>query len=159
LHYGGEETSALTLETWQANQLAVGDAAKAVCLALSRLGKRCTLRWIYRQCQPTNETSSLDYYGSFWRWFEALWRGNRQGAEFLFEDFRSRVLALREGDDLSAADWYAEVALCEGEHSEAIRAAILNRDVSAIKKELSEDIAAKRRLLALVEARARILHS
>jgi hypothetical protein len=145
------------LETWQANQLAVGEHSKAICLHLRRLGKRCSLRWIYRQCQPPPDLSSLDYYGSFWRWFEALWRGNREGAEFLFEEFRSRVLALRERDELMSADWYSEVATCEGEHAEAIRAAILNRDVAAIKKEIAEDIAAKRRLLALVEAREREL--
>jgi hypothetical protein len=141
------------MRTCDANRLAVGDAAKAVCEALRSLGYARSVRWVYRQCEPPADVKRLDFYGAFLRWFTAIWHANRPGAEFLFEDFRSRVLALRERDELATADWYTEVARCESEHSEALQAAILNRDDTAIRKELAEDIAAKRKLLAMVEAR------
>jgi hypothetical protein len=141
------------MQTCEANRLAVGDAAKAVRDALCSLGYARSLRWVYRQCEPSTDVKRLDFYGAFWRWFLAIWHANRQGAEFLFEDFRSRVLALREQDELRESDWYKEVARCESEHSEAIQAAILNRDDAALRKELPEAIAAYRKLLAIVEAR------
>lgn len=140
--------------THEANAIAIGDCAKAIRDALIRLGmQRCSLQTVYNQCLA--RLLRLDWYGTFWRWFEALWMAHRPGAEFLFEDFRARVLALRARDDTTATtDWYAQVAVCAHEHSEALEAAILNRDAAAIRRELAESIAAQRRLLAALEARA-----
>lgn len=142
------------MQTFEINRLAVGDSAKALREALRSLGKRCSLRWIYYQCEAPRDVRRLDPYGAFWRFFQALWHANRQGAEFLFEDFRARVSALRHTpSDLCRADWYEELATCETEHSEALQAAIRFRNPAAIKKEISEAIAAYRRLLTIVEAR------
>jgi hypothetical protein len=146
------------METHQVNRLAVGDSAKALREALRSLGKRCSLRWIYYQCQPSQDVRRLDVYGAFWRFFQALWRANRTGAELLFEDFRARVQALRHSTaDLCRADWYESLAELEQEHSEALQAAIRNHDLAAIKKEIGEAIAAYRRLLAIVEVRGKCL--
>jgi hypothetical protein len=142
------------MQTFEANRVAVGDAAKAVHAALRALGYARSVRWVYRQTEAPRDVAKLDFYGAFWRWYHALWLANRQGADFLIEDLLSRARALRDFDSLTAADWYEAVADCEGEHSEAVRAAILNRDAAAIKKELSEAITAYRRLLAMVEARS-----
>lgn len=140
------------MKTYEANGVAIKGFAQAIRLELRKLGmRRCSVRLVYNQGEEPR--TRLDWYGLFWRWFLALWRANQKGAEFLFEDFRARVQALRERDQLSSCDWYTEVARCESEHSEALQAAILNRDDAAIRKELAEDIAAKRKLLALVEAR------
>lgn len=139
---------------YEANRIAVAGHAKAVAEALRRLGKRCSVRWVNRQCEPSVDVVRPDYYGAFWRWFEALWLAHRPGAEFLFEDFRARVLALRARDDAPAAtDWFEQVAVCAREHSEALQAAIRNHDPAAIRRELAESIAAQRRLLATLEAR------
>ena len=78
---------------------------------------------------------------------------NPSGADFLFEDLRSRFTALREGSELACACWYEQLAECEREHSEAIRAAILDRDPRLIRKEIAEVISALRRQLALLDAR------
>ena len=142
------------MHTYEANRTAVGGRTQAVRRALKRLGmRRCSEALVERQWKPPVPGISISWYCSFWRWFEALWIANRSGAEFLFEDFRSRVLALRAEDDLAAADWYEELSNCEREHSEAVQAAILNRDYQRIKVEISEAITALRKLRAIVEAR------
>jgi hypothetical protein len=143
------------MHTHQALRIAVGDNAKAVREALRRRGKRVSLRWVYYQCEPAEDVARTDVYGAFWRLFRAVWEANRDGGEFLFEDFRARVMALRERDSLVSLDWYEQVARCEEEHAQALKAAILARDSHLISKELAEDIAAKRQLLAMAEARCR----
>lgn len=116
--------------------------------------RRCSVRLVHRQSEAPVEGQTISWYGSFWRWFQALWAANRRGAEFLYEDFCGRVEALRLNDGPPiVADWYAEVASCESQHAEALHAAILNTDVQAIKRKLAQAIAAKRRLMALLEAR------
>lgn len=132
---------------------AIGTEAKGVRSALRSLGKHCSLRWIHYQRQPARDVKRLNIYELFWRFFQAIFLARPEGAAFLFEDFRSRYAALRARDELRAADWYAQVARCESEHSEAIQAAILDRDDAALRKELPEAIAAYRTLLAIVEAR------
>jgi hypothetical protein len=135
--------------TCEANRLAVGSHAKTVRLALLRLGmRRCSVRLVRYQCEEN--ALRPDWYGLFWRWFKALWRAHRAGAEFLFEDFCSRVEALRREDHHSPADWYEQIAECAREHGEALQAAIQRRDASAIRRELAESIAAERRLLAML---------
>jgi len=135
--------------TSEANRLAVSTHAKAVRLALLRLGmRRCSERLVRYQCEEN--TLRLDWYGLFWRWFRALWAAHRGGAEFLFEDFCSRVEALRREDGHSPADWYEQIAECAREHGEALQAAIQRRDPQAIRRELAESIAAERRLLAML---------
>ena len=140
--------------TCEANRTAVGPHAKAVRLELLRLGmRRCSERLVRYQC----EQSPLrpDWYGLFWRWFKALWRAHRDGAEFLFEDFCARVEALRREDDSGpAGDWYEQIAECAREHGEALQAAIQRRDPRAIRRELAESIAAERRLLAMLAEQA-----
>jgi hypothetical protein len=143
--------------TSEANRLAVGSHAKAVRLALLRLGmRRCSVRLVRYQC----EESSLrrDWYGLFWRWFRALWTAHRGGAEFLFEDFCSRVEALRR-EDVHAGDWYEQIATCAREHGEALQAAIQRRDPQAIRRELAESIAAERRLLAMLTEQSEAAHA
>lgn len=132
---------------------AIGPEAKGVREALRSLGKRCSLRWIYYQCQPARDVKRLNIYELFWRFFQAIFIARPEGAAFLFEDLRGRYAALRAREELRAADWYTQVARCESEHSEAIQAAILDRDDAALRKELPEAIAAYRQLLAIVEAR------
>jgi hypothetical protein len=135
--------------TAEANRLAVGPHAKAIRLALLRLGmRRCSVRLVRYQCEES--ASRLDWYGLFWRWFTALWRAHRSGAEFLFEDFCSRVEALRREDSRSPGDWFEQIAECAREHGEALQAAIQRRDPLAIRRELAESIAAERRLLAML---------
>lgn len=138
--------------TWEANRLAVGPHAKAVRLELLRGGmRRCSVRLVHYQCEES--PLRLDWYGLYWRWLRALHLANPSGADFLFEDLRSRFTALREGNELACACWYEQLAECEREHSEAIRAAILDRDPRLIRKEISEAISALRRQLALLDAR------
>ena len=135
--------------TCEANRLAVGHHAKSVRLALLRNGmRRCSVRLVHYQCEEN--PLRLDWYGLFWRWFKALWRAHRPGAEFLFEDFCSRVEALRRADERPAGDWFEQLALCAREQSEALQAAIQRRDPRAIRRELAESIAAERRLLAML---------
>jgi hypothetical protein len=135
--------------TSEANRLAVGSHAKAVRLALLRLGmRRCSVRLVRYQCEQN--PLRLDWYGLFWRWFLALWQAHRAGAEFLFEDFCSRVEALRREDGHSPSDWYEQIATCAREHGEALQAAIQRRDAPAIRRELAESIATERRLLAML---------
>jgi hypothetical protein len=138
--------------TSEANRLAIGAHAKAVRLALLRLGmRRCSVRLVRYQC----EENSLrpDWYGLFWRWFSALWAAHRPGAEFLYEDFCSRVEALRREEAGPAGDWLEQIAECAREHGEALQAAIQRRDPLAIRRELAESIAAERRLLAMLAER------
>jgi hypothetical protein len=137
--------------TCEANRLALGSSAKAVRLALLRLGmRRCSVRLVRYQCEE--RPLRLDWYGLFWRWFLALWSAHRSGAEFLFEDFCSRVEALRREGGHSG-DWYEQIATCAREHGEALQAAIQRRDAQAIRRELAESIAAERRLLAMLSER------
>jgi hypothetical protein len=138
--------------TSEANRLAVGAHAKSVRLALLRLGmRRCSVRLVRYQCEESS--LRLDWYGLFWRWFSALWHAHRSGAEFLYEDFCSRVEALRHEDDRPAGDWFEQIAECAREHGEALQAAIQRRDPLAIRRELAESIAAERRLLAMLAER------
>lgn len=142
----------MSLTTPEANRLALGDRAKAVRLALLRLGmRRCSERLVHYQCEE--RPLRLDWYGLYWRWLRALHLANPQGADFLFEDLRARFSALRDGEHLTGACWYEQLAECEREHSEAIRAAILDRDPRLIRKEIAEAISALRRQLALLDAR------
>ena len=142
----------MSLTTHEANRLAVADRAKAVREALLRLGmQRCSLRLVHYQAEP--RPLRLDWYGLYWRWLRALRLANPAGADFLFEDLRARYSALGDGEQLSRACWYEQVAECEREHSEAIRAAILDRDPRLIRKEIAEAISALRRQLALLEVR------
>ena len=142
----------MSLTTHEANRLALGGRAKAVREALLSLGmRRCSLRLVHYQAEP--RPLRLDWYGLYWRWLRALHLATPLGADFLFEDLRSRFTALREGSELARACWYEQLAECEREHSEAIRAAILDRDPRLIRKEISEAISALRRQLALLDAR------
>ncbi len=142
----------MPLATHDANRMALGSEAKAVREALIRLGMRsCSLRLVHYQTEP--RPLRLDWYGLYWRWLRALHLANPSGADFLFEDLRSRFAALRDGDRLAGACWYEQLAECEREHSEAIRAAILDRDPRLIRKEIAEAISALRRQLALLDAR------
>ena len=142
----------MSLTTHEANRLAIGGRAKAVREALLSLGmRRCSLRLVHYQAEA--RPLRLDWYGLYWRWLRALSLANPSGADFLFEDLRSRFTALREGECLAAACWYEQLAECEREHSEAIRAAILDRDPRLIRKEIAEAISALRRQLALLDAR------
>lgn len=135
--------------TSEANRLAVGPHAKAVRLALLCLGmRRCSVRLVRYQCKE--HALRPDWYSLFWRWFRALWLAHRPGAEFLFEDFCSRVEALRREEGDPAGDWYEQIAECAREHGEALQAAIQRRDPQAIRRELVESIAAERRLLAML---------
>lgn len=142
----------MPLPTHEANRLALGAEAKAVREALLHLGmQRCSLRLVHYQAEP--RPLRLDWYGLYWRWLRALHLAHPAGADFLFEDLRSRFTALSEGDCLARACWYEQLAECEREHSEAIRAAILDRDPLLIRKEIAEAISALRRQLALLDAR------
>ena len=144
--------------TSEANRLAVGTSAKAVRLALLGLGmRRCSERLVRYQCE--DRPLRLDWYGLFWRWFLALWQAHRSGAEFLYEDFCSRVEALRREGGRPAGDWYEQIATCAREHGEALQAAIQRRDAQAIRRELAESIAAERRLLAMLSEREEAAHA
>lgn len=137
------------MDTAEANRLAVGGFTHAVCRALKSLGmRRCSARLVQYQFNP--DELRRDWYGLFWRWFRALWIARREGAEFLFEDFCSRVAALREEPEASDADYGSQLARCESEHSELIRAALLGEDPERIRKHVLESIAAHRRLLAVL---------
>jgi hypothetical protein len=141
------------MHTWQVNRIAVGGCAKAVAEALGKFGKRCTPRWVNRQCEEPADVRRTDYYGAFWRWYESIFVANREGADFLYEDFRARVQGLRDLEALATADVPTQIAKCEGEHSDIIRAAFLGGDTARLKREIAEDIAEKRLLLAMIEAR------
>jgi hypothetical protein len=138
------------MHTFEANKIAVGGHSKAVCLALRRLGmRRCSERLIRYQCER-NQTRA-DWYSTFWRWFRALWVAHREGAEFLYEDFQARVATLRGAEAPPPRSWLEQVARCEQEHSEALRAAILAGDSIALRSEVADVIREYRSLLAMIE--------
>ena len=141
------------MQTHEANLIALGGCAKAVRLALKRLGmRRCSLRLVYYQTEP-RDGLRLDWYGVFWRWFEALWMAHRAGAEFLLDDFLARVAELREverGAAESRCCWRTQVVRCETESSDIVKAAVLN-DLERLKRETVEAIGEQRRLLAILE--------
>jgi hypothetical protein len=141
------------MDSWQVNRIAVGACAKAVAEALRKLGKRCSVRWVNRQCEPPQDVTRSNYYEAFLRWFEAVFIANRPGAEFLFEHFCAFVQSLRDFEDLASADLQHQFARCEGEHSDIIRAALLSGDTGQLQREIVEDIAEKQRLLAMIQAR------
>lgn len=60
---------------------------------------------------------------------------------------------LRDLETLATADVPTQIAKCEGEHSDIIRAAFLGGDTARLKREIAEDIAEKRLLLAMIQAR------
>lgn len=137
----------------EANRAAVGPHAKAVRLALLKLGmRRCSLTLVYRQCDP--EALRPSWYCLFLRWFEALWLAHREGAELLFEHFLSFVAALRDSQEARPGDVLGALALAlddaEREHSDIVRARFRGDDLRRLSEEIAEDIAAKRRLLATV---------
>jgi hypothetical protein len=142
------------LSTHDANRIAVGHCAKAVRLALLKLGMlRCSLQLVYRQCEA--ESLRPSWYCLCVRWFAALFMANREGAEFLFEDFRARFEALRaRAAPPPAPGWFDQLARCERAHSEAVCAA-LSGDESAVRARVADDIREKRSLLAALERRPR----
>ena len=139
------------MDTYEVNRIAVGGFSKCVREALKRLGmRRCSVRLVRYQCEKNDLRA--DWYSLFWRWFLALWMANREGAEFLYEDFTARVAALRDADDVSATDYDRQLARCEGEHSDIIRARINGEDVTVLIQETIEAIVEKRRLVAMLVA-------
>ena len=141
------------MQTYEANLIALGGCAKSIRAALKKLGmRRCSLRLVYYQCSPRD--LRLDWYGVFWRWCEALWLANREGAEFLFEDLFARICALRSSAPTTPLDLDSHLAMCEREHSDIIRAAFLH-DIARMKREIGEDIRAKQLLLEIIEAQER----
>lgn len=142
------------MDTTHANRVAIGDRAKAVREALLTLGmRRCSLQTVYNQAKT--RPLRLDWYGLFWRFFRALWLGNRAGAEFLYEDFKARVEALRVAEvPAEDEDWRSLVCACSDEHAEAIREAIVAEDYPRIVKESAEAVTAYRRLIAAAQTRA-----
>ena len=142
------------LTTHQANKIAACGHAPSLVRRLRELGmRRCAESLVKRQWDDPDRPS---WYCLFWRWFKALWMAHRKGAEFLFEDFCARVAALRDAEAQSGArDWYEQLAICAREQSEALQAAIRRHDDAAIGRELSESIAAERRLLAMLRRAAR----
>jgi nucleotide-binding universal stress UspA family protein len=141
--------------TYAVNRAAVGGHAKAVREALIRLGmRRCSLRLVYYQCEARD--LHLDYYGALWRWVEALFMANREGAELLVEDFRARFDDLRARRP-SEFGWFELVARCEEAHSSVMRDAIRNRDVNSVVARLTPAISAYQELLTT--ARSRLMAS
>lgn len=141
--------------TLEANGLAARGHAPSLVRALKRLGmRRCSERLVRRQWEAGAGCPS--WYCLFWRWFEALWLAHRKGAELLFEDFCARVAALRRAEEPAVGrDWFEQLAICAREQSEALQEAIRRHDVAAIRRELSESIAAERQLLAMLDRPAR----
>lgn len=142
------------MRTDEANKLAIRGHSQAICRALRALGmRRCSDRLVRRQGEEAH--LRLNWYALWWRWFRAVWRANRAGAEFLYEDFAARVEALRAADDLSGADLEEQFAACAGEHAELVQAAF-RKDVARIREVVARAIAGHRRLLAILEARERV---
>jgi hypothetical protein len=141
------------MQTWEVNRIAVGDRAKAVAEALRKFGKRCSVRWVNLQCEESRDVRRTDYYSAFWRWYESIYVSNREGAEFLYEDFRVRVQNLRDFEAHASADVPTQIARCNDEHSDIVRAAITGSDPDSIEREIVEDIASKQLLLAMIRAR------
>jgi AcrR family transcriptional regulator len=137
--------------TYEVNRAAVGPAAKAVREALIQLGMRqCSLRTVYYQCELRE--LRLDWYGGFYRWVEALYLANRQGAEFLIEDVLARFESLRASRP-PAFDWHELVARCEEAHSQSMLAVIRNQDIGTLAPCLTNAVAAHRDLLSAARAR------
>lgn len=137
--------------TRAANRLAARGHTAAVARALKRLGmRRCSESLVRRQWDE--HATQASWYCCFWRWFEALWLAHRKGAESLFEDFCARVEALRRAETPDVGrDWFEQLAICAREQSQALQAAIRRHDEAAIRRELSESIAAERMLLAMLD--------
>ena len=135
-------------------KLAVGGRAKSLREALRALGKRVSLRWVYRLCEPPADVRRLNPYGAFLLLFEALWLAHREGAESLFEHFLSFVAALRDQAEARRADAAGDLArdleLAEREHSDIVRARFRGDSLDRLHAEIVEDITAKRRLLVTV---------
>lgn len=143
------------LSTLDANRVAARGHSAGLTRALKRLGmRRCSERLVRYQYEGGAGRPS--YYCLFWRWLEAVWLVNRPGFDFLVEDLCARVAALREGEAPDGArDWYEALSDCAREQSEALQAAIRRHDVTAIRRELAESIAAERKLLEMLDRPAR----
>lgn len=137
--------------TLDANRVAARGHSAGLTRALKRLGmRRCSERRVRYQYEAGALRPS--WYCLFWRWVEALWLVNRPGAEFIFEDFRSRFEALRRSQaSPPATDWVAQVARCARESGQAIAAAAERRDAATVRREVTESIVAQRDLLALLD--------
>ncbi len=135
---------------YEANRIAVGHHAKAVAEALRSLGKRCSVRWVNRQCEESKDVRRTNYYGAFMRWFEALWTAHRPGAESLYEDFCARVEALRLADGACEGDPDEQLARVETEHSDIIRERLRSADTRRLIEETQQAIVEKRRYLAML---------
>ena len=138
------------LTTIEANALAARGHSARLVRALKKLGlQRCSERSVRYQYEGGAHRPS--WYCLFWRWLQALFLANRKGFDFLVEDFNARVAALRDGEPQHGArDWYEQLSICAKEQSEALQAAIRRHDDAAIVRELSESIAAERKLLAML---------
>jgi hypothetical protein len=137
----------------EANRVAARGHSPAIARELKRLGmQRCSESLVKRQWE--DDPLRPSWYACFWRWFLALWMAHREGAEFLYEDFLARVAALRrtETNEATADDFFAQLAVCEDEHSDIIRAALKRKDYAAIRVEIADDIREKRRLLQMLDA-------
>jgi hypothetical protein len=141
------------MQTWEVNRIAVGGCAKAVTEALRKFGKRCSVRWVNKQCEASKDVRRTDYYAAFWLWYESIYVSNREGAEFLYEDFRARAQSLRDLEAHASADVPTQIARCNDEHSDIVRAAITGCDPVSIEREIVEAIASKQLLLAMIRAR------
>jgi hypothetical protein len=143
------------LTTIEANALAARGHSAPLTRALKRLGhQRCSERSVRYQYEP--EARRPSWYCLFWRWLLALRMANRKGFDFLIEDLHARVAALDAAEGPSCTrGWFEQVATCAREHGEALQAAIQRRDAVAIRRELSESIAAERELLAMLNRAAR----
>lgn len=137
------------MDPYQANALAVGGYAKAIRQALLKLGmRRCSVRLVYRQTEAPVKSHRLDWYTSFWRWFEALWMAHRKGAEFLYEDFCARTEALRLTEEAYAENPDDRLAECERERADLIQAALRREDPHLLIEMTKKVIVAERRYLA-----------
>ena len=143
------------LTTIEANALAAQGHSVRLAAKLKQLGMgRCSERSVRYQYESGAHRPS--WYCCFWRWLQALFMVNRKGFDFLVEDFLARVAALRDAEaQHGAADWYEQLSVCAREQSEALQAAIRRHDDAAIRRELSESIAAERKLLAMLDRTAR----
>ncbi|MCA1615019.1 MAG: hypothetical protein LC795_15480 [Acidobacteria bacterium] len=137
------------LSTHDANRAAARGHSAGLARALKRLGmRRCSERLVRYQYEPGAARPS--YYCLYWRWLQALFVANRAGFDFLFEDLCARVAELR-GAAAPARGYFEQVAVCAREHGEALAAAAERRDRDAIRRELTESIAAERELLSMLD--------
>lgn len=141
------------MQTHEANGRAIGDYAKAIRLALLELGmRRCSVSLVYRQAKAPVKSHRLDWYSAFWRWFKALWIAHRQGAEALYEDFCARVEALRLSEEKLDIDADEQLARCESENSDIIRARMRRDNTRRLIDETEQAIVEQRRYLAILMA-------